>query len=69
MSPAPSEAVLLLAAFLLVAGPLDEAKRMRASGEGVAPWVPFAVLTALGIASLLFGLFNPELITATFYEG
>jgi len=69
MSPVPSEAVLLLATFLLAAGPLDEAKRMRSSGRGVPPWIPFAVLTALGIASFLFGLFNPELIAATFYEG
>ena len=53
MPPAPSEAVLLLAALLLAAAPLKEAKALRASGARVPPWVAFAVLTGLGPASFI----------------
>jgi hypothetical protein len=69
VSPAPSETALMLATVLLAVAPLKEAKAMRASGAGVPPWVPFAVLTALGLASFIFGILNPELIAAAFGEG
>jgi hypothetical protein len=42
---------------------------VRDARASIPSWVLLAVLTALGIASLVFGLFNPELIAATFYEG
>jgi hypothetical protein len=69
MSAAPPESIVMLTALLLATAPLEKAKAMRNARAGIPSWVLFAVLTALGIASLIFGLFNPELIAATFYEG
>jgi hypothetical protein len=66
MSPVPSETLLMLASLLLGAAPLEEAKAMRAAGVRVPAWVPFAVLTGFGIASVIFDLSNPELIAAAF---
>jgi hypothetical protein len=55
--------------FAVGDGAAGKAKATRNAPAGIPSWVLFAVLTALGIASLIFGLFNPELIAATFYEG
>jgi len=69
MSPVACEPLLMLASLLLIAAPLGEAKGMRASGARVPPWVPFAVLTGLGIASLIFGSLDPATITVAFAQG
>ena len=69
MSPAACESLLMLASLLLVAPPLDQSKTLRASGVRIPPWVPFAVLTGLGAASLIFGLLNPLMIAVAFAQG
>jgi hypothetical protein len=69
MSPVACESLLMLASLLTVAAPLDQAKTLRASGLRIPPWVPFAVLTGLGIASLIFGLLNPLMIAVAFAQG
>ncbi len=62
-------APVILAALLSTVAPLKEARAMRAAGIGTPPWVPFAMMTGLGLSSLIFGLFNPELMTAIFGQG
>jgi hypothetical protein len=61
MPSARFEVVLMLSSLLLAAAPLWDAKAGRAAGRRVPPWVPFALLAVLGIGSVIFELFNPEL--------
>ena len=56
----------MLASLLVVAAP-PEAKGISVGGT-VPSWAPFAVLTALAIASFVFGLMNPE-TTPAFAQG
>jgi hypothetical protein len=65
----PTEAVLLMAALLSAAAQADEAAPSRASRVRIPLWLPFAVLIALAIASLSFGLLHPELVAAPFGGG
>jgi hypothetical protein len=68
MLPAPTPTAVILPALLAASAPFVGLKIGR-SALKTPPWVAFAVLIALGTASLLFGLLNPELIAAAFYEG
>jgi hypothetical protein len=61
MSATPTETALMLAALMLAAAPIQQARVLRATGAAVPPWVPFAVLSGLGIASAAFAVLNPGL--------
>jgi hypothetical protein len=67
--PFPTEAVLLLAALLSAAARTDEPAPSRTSGFRIPPWLPFAPLIALAIASFVAGLSHPELLAAAFGGG
>ncbi len=60
----PIDALLLLAGLLLTVAPLYQAETIRASGAGITSWVPVALLSSVGLATFIFGLFKPELIAA-----
>jgi hypothetical protein len=66
MSAASTQAALILAALLLALASFGEMRALRASGGGTPPWVPLAVFTGLAIASIIFGLGEPELVILMF---
>jgi hypothetical protein len=58
-----------LTALLAAAECLRGTRWPPAPHAAMSPWLGFALLATLGIASLVFGLLNPELVAASFYEG
>jgi hypothetical protein len=69
MPSAPSDVPLVVAGLLLASAPLVAPWRIQASRIGIPRWAPFVLLVGLGAASLVFGLVNPALIAAAFFEG
>jgi len=61
MSATPTETALMLAALMLAAAPIQQARVLRGAGAAVPPWVPFAVLSGLGIASATCAILHPGL--------
>jgi hypothetical protein len=69
VSPASFDPAVILSAVLLASVSLVNPTLLRAPCFRIPSWLPFAALIAMCVASLTFGVLDPEAVVAAVFEG